>query len=93
MMEMMKSLCIYPSHKLYLLLLIVKFPFNKIKIIRWATIALEKRAFDSYMYSNPHLNSRETVPLIFVENIFLNFRTQNLSTCIKFSFIPLDVVK
>ena len=49
-------------HSQDLLLLIVKCPFNKIKILWWPTKALEKSFW--LIYSNSHLNSRETVPLI-----------------------------
>ena len=40
----------------------VKCPFNKIKILWWATIALEKSR--RLIYININLNSCETVPLI-----------------------------
>ena len=49
-------------HMLDLLLLIVKCPFNKIKILWWAASALEKSF--QVIYNNTHLNSRETVPLM-----------------------------
>ena len=45
-----------------LYLLIVKCPFNEIKILQWVTIDL-KKTFQFIYYSNTHLNSRETVPL------------------------------
>ena len=43
-----------------LLLLIVKCPFNKIKILQWTVKALEKSF--KLMYRNTHLNSHERVP-------------------------------
>ena len=41
----------------------MKKPFDKIKILWWQTIALEKSF--PLIYSNTHLNSHETVPLKF----------------------------
>ena len=52
-----------------LLLLIVKCPFNKIKILWWPTIALEKSF--RLIYGNTHLNSRETVPLRMRNNKYI----------------------
>ena len=48
-------------HMLNLFLLIVKCPFNKIKILGWVTLALEKSF--QLINSDTHLNSRKTVPL------------------------------
>ena len=44
-----------------LLLLIVKCPFNEMKILLLAALALEH--IFRLIYSNTHLNSHETVPL------------------------------
>ena len=62
-------------HTLDPLLLIVKCPFNKIKIF---VMALEKSF--RLIYSNTHLNSRETVPLTFCNRAS--------SLCNTFVFLP-----
>ena len=41
--------------------LIVKCPYNKVKILWWATFVIEKSLL--LIYINAHLNSSETVPL------------------------------